>query len=149
MSDSTATEMEAVEIVDFLETQQTGVLSMAKESDGYAVPVSFVYDDAGPHVYLRLGYAAGSQKRKYLDATEHVSFVVYADTDEGWKSVVIQGRAEALSTSTLDSSVTEAVHDLDIPFMQVHKRPTQEMEFSIVRIVITNMSGIVEASTGP
>jgi len=148
MSDSTATEMEAVEIVEFLDSQRTGVLSLAKDSDGYAIPVSFVYDDEGPYVYLRLGYAPGSQKRKYLDASEHVSFVVYDDTDEGWKSVVIQGRTEALTASTLDSSVTEAVHELDIPFMQVHKRPTDEIEFSIVRISITNMNGIVEAQTG-
>lgn len=148
MSDSTASEMDTVEIGEFLERQRTGVLSLAKDSDAYAIPVSFVYDDAGPHVYLRLGYAPGSQKRQYLDTTEHASFVVYADTDDGWKSVVIQGRFEELSSSTLDSSIIEAVNELDIPFMQVHKRPTNELDFNIVRIVITKMNGIVEGPTG-
>lgn len=144
MRGQTATQMDAIEMAEFLETQQTGVLSLAKDGDGYAIPVSFVYDDDQQHVYLRLGFAPGSQKRKYLDATEHVSFVVYDETDEGWKSVVIQGTVEELSSTTLDSSIHEAVNNLDIPFMSVHKRPVNDTEFRIVRVSVTTINGIVE-----
>lgn len=144
MPGHTATEMDAIEMGEFLDTQQTGVLSLAKDGDGYAIPVSFVYDDGHQDVYLRLGFAPASQKRKYLDATEHVSFVVYDETDEGWKSVVIQGTTEELSSSTLDSSIHEAVNDIEIPFMSVHQRPVTETEFRIVRISVTTINGLVE-----
>jgi hypothetical protein len=147
MTDSTATEMDAIEIADFLETQRTGVLSLAKDDDGYAIPVSFVYDDAGPHVYLRLGFAPGSQKRKYLDETAHGSFVVYDETDEGWKSVVVEGTFEELSSSTLDSSILEAVNSLEIPFLSVHKRPVDDTQFTIVRMTITTVNGLVEGKS--
>lgn len=144
MPGQTATEMDAIEMGEFLETQQTGVLSLAKDDDGYAIPVSFVYDDGQQDVYLRLGFAPASQKRKYLDATEHVSFVVYDETDDGWKSVVIQGTTEELSSSTLDSSIHEAVNNIEIPFMSVHQRPVTDTEFRIVRISVTTINGLVE-----
>lgn len=144
MSDPTGGTMDAVEIAEFLESQHTGVLSLADADDAYAIPVSFTYhEDEG--VFLRLGFAPGSQKKRYLDATEHATFVAYDDTDEGWKSVLVEGRPEVLSHDSLDAAIVEVVEGLDIPYYQVHERPATDLQFDIVRVAPTSMSGITEA----
>jgi hypothetical protein len=139
--------MDAVEIAQFLESQETGVLSLADGDDGYGVPVSFVYDEAddrGPYVYFRLGFAPGSMKRRFVDASDTVSFVVYDRTPSGWKSVVARGELEEVSARTLDAIVGEAVRGLDIPYFSVHDQPIDKLNLSLARIVITDLSGIVE-----
>lgn len=147
----TATDMDAIEIADFLATQETGILSLANGDDGYGIPVSFAYDDAdedGPHVYFRLGYAPGSQKRRFVDASDRVSFTVYDRTDEGWKSVVARGRLEEVSARTLDAIVAEAVHGLDIPYFSVHDRPVKELHLTLTRLDVADLTGIVEGGRG-
>lgn len=142
-----ATEMDAVEIAEFMQSQQTGVLSMADGDDGYAIPVSFAYDetdDDGPYVYFRLGFAPGSEKRAFLDSTNLVSFVVYDETPEGWKSVVTRGRLETQSGRTLDAFIIEAIEGIDIPYFAVHEHSPRDLNFSLVRLDVTDLRGIVE-----
>jgi nitroimidazol reductase NimA-like FMN-containing flavoprotein (pyridoxamine 5'-phosphate oxidase superfamily) len=102
--------MDAIEIASFLDEQSTGVLSLADDSDAYAVPVSFV---------------------------------VYDLTDDGWKSVVVRGRTEAVSKTTLGTSILETVEDLDIPCVRAHDHAGEQLDFSVVRIDATSVSGVV------
>lgn len=136
--------MDATEIGEFLSDQDTGVLSLAAENDSYAVPVSFMYNMDEQAVYFRLGFAPGSQKQRFVDTTEHASFVVYGKVDEGWKSVVASGRLERLAENNIESSVVEAVKQLDIPYFKVFDRPAEDIDFTIVRLDIDSLSGINE-----
>ena len=140
--------MDALEIASFLEAYGTGVLALASENDAYAIPVSYAFDAEEEAIYFRMGFAPGSQKRKYLENTEHLSFVVYADTEDGWKSVVVEGTAEQLGRNSLDAAMVEAMEGLDIPYYQVHERPATDVQFVIVRVDPTRMSGIVEGDSG-
>jgi hypothetical protein len=58
--------------------------------------------------------------------------------------VVVQGRLEELTTSNLDTALTEAIRGLDIPYFKVQKRPVDDLEFHTVRLNVTSMNGIVE-----
>lgn len=136
--------MDSIEIDEFLQDQQTGVLALAKDSDAYAIPVSYFFSDDEQCVYLRLGYAPGSQKRRYGDATDHASLVVYEDTDDGWKSVVIEGTLEETTDSNLDTALEEHDEELDIPYVRIFERPVDDIEFHTVRINITSMKGMIE-----
>jgi len=152
---TTATHMDAEGIAAFLDTQETGVLSLANDDDSYAIPVSFASDvddeggeggeGGGVEIYFRFGFAPGSEKRAYVDASDRVSFVVYDDTAAGWKSVVARGRLEAVSARSLDAIVAEAVRGLDIPYFAVHDSPVAELHFTLVRLDATELTGIVEA----
>ncbi|WP_152041750.1 pyridoxamine 5'-phosphate oxidase family protein [Salinigranum salinum] len=148
---NTATDMDAIEIAEFLETQHTGVLSLAKDDDGYGIPVSFVYtddDEGGPFVYFRLGYAPGSMKRRYIDASNYVSFIVCDETEDGWKSVIARGRLEEISARSLDAIIAEVVRGLDIPYFYVHDRPVENLNLTLVRLKISDLKGIVEGKGG-
>lgn len=148
MSSRQARALDAIEIGDFLRTQQTGVLSLARDDDSYAIPVSFAYDDGGdeaPSIFFRLGYAPASQKEDYVESTDHATFVAYDHTDDGWRSVVAEGHLEELTESDLDATIREAVDDLDIPFFEVHERPADEIDFTTVRLHVSTLHGIAEA----
>jgi len=148
MGETTRGTMDALDIASFLETQDTGVLSLANDDDAYAIPVSYAYDDDEDVIYLRLGFAPGSQKRRFLDATNHVAFVVYADTDDGWKSVVVEGNVDQLTHDSLDAAIVEVIEGLEIPYFQVHDRPATDIRFVIAKIEPTSMTGIVEGDAG-
>jgi nitroimidazol reductase NimA-like FMN-containing flavoprotein (pyridoxamine 5'-phosphate oxidase superfamily) len=144
MADHTATELDAPAIADFLDTQETGVLSLAASDESYAIPVSFAYEPENSRVYFRLGYAPGSQKQSYVEATDHATFVVYDQTADGWKSVVARGQLETLSETDLESRILQAVRKLDIPYFRVFDRPTDELDFKIVALQVEQLNGLVE-----
>lgn len=145
MAVATATAMDAIAIGEFLSTRQTGVLAMADAGSVYAIPVSFAYDEVGPAIYFRFASGPDSQKRRYVDGADAASFVVYDRTDEGWKSVVAEGHLESVAESNLDTAVEAAVKALQIPFFEVHRRPASELEFTIMRLDVAKLSGVVEA----
>lgn len=138
-----ATPMDGVDIVDFLESNEAGVLGLAKDDTGYAIPLSYTYDDRGPSIYFRLGYAPDSRKRDFIDASGLVTFVVFGQDSGAWKSVMAQGTLAELSQSNLDSSIVEAVRTLDIPFHQVYDRPAGDLEFGIVELEISSLDGFI------
>lgn len=148
MTVATATAMDALAISEFLESQGTGVLALASGGRVYAIPVSFAYHEAGPDIYFRFGYGPDSQKRTYVEGADEASFVVYDRTDAGWKSVLAEGDLESVSDSQLDTSLAEAVNGLHIPYFAVHRRPSAELEFEIVRLDVDKLSGVVEAGGG-
>ncbi len=136
--------MDGLEIAEFLGSRWTGVLALAREDLGYGIPVSYAYDEAGGDVFFRFGYGSESQKRTFVEASERASFVVYDETDDGWKSVVARGPLEPLAEDTAASTVVEAVRNLDIPYVTVHDHPEDELDFEIVRLDVREIDGVVE-----
>lgn len=152
MTRSTASALDQPDIDAFLETQSTGTLSFAKENDSYAIPVAFTYAPESRDLYFRLGYAPESRKREYIEATDNATFVVAAETDDGWKSVVARGRlehrntVEDLSRHRLPGEdVSQADRELRIPFYHVFETP-EEMLFALVRMDVTELTGVGESS---
>jgi nitroimidazol reductase NimA-like FMN-containing flavoprotein (pyridoxamine 5'-phosphate oxidase superfamily) len=135
--------MDSLEITDFLDTQQTGVLSLARENDGYAIPLSFAYEENEQNFYLRLGYGSRSTKREFVDAVDRASFLVYDHTDDGWKSVLARGYLDELSETTAESAGIQAAQNMKIPYFQVHGEDSGNLEFTIVRMDVTELTGII------
>ena len=138
--------MDGTEIVDFLESQPAGVLAMADGDTAYAIPVSFTFVPEESRVYFRLGYAPGSQKKKFVATTDHAGFVAYARQPDRWKSVVASGRLLELSKTNLDTTVLEALKRLDIPYFKIFDRPTDEIEFTIVALQVDQLNGRMEVA---
>lgn len=82
MSRGQRTQRGALEMTDFLVSQHTGVLSLGRENDSYAIPVSFAHDPGDQDIYLRLGYGQRSTKRQFVDAVNRASFITYASDED-------------------------------------------------------------------
>jgi nitroimidazol reductase NimA-like FMN-containing flavoprotein (pyridoxamine 5'-phosphate oxidase superfamily) len=137
--------MDGPEIGAFLDTQGTGVLSLARDDDGYGVPVSFAFEANESAFYFRFGYGPDSQKRAFVRAAETVTFTVYDHTPEGWKSVVAEGELETLTETSLESSIEESIRNLDIPYFQVHAESAANLEHHVVRLEATKLTGIAQS----
>jgi hypothetical protein len=136
--------MDSLDIADFLDGQQTGVLALGKDDDGYGVPLSYAFDETDSTFYFRLGFGPDSRKRAYVESADRVTFVVHADTGAGWHSVVAEGHLDQLAGDSLSSNIEEAVRDLDIPYFEVHDRPASEMELTVYRLDVERLTGLVE-----
>jgi nitroimidazol reductase NimA-like FMN-containing flavoprotein (pyridoxamine 5'-phosphate oxidase superfamily) len=144
MGKHTAVEMDDSEVAQLLHAQDTGVLSLAKDGDAYGIPVSFNYRQKNRRVYFRLGFAPGSQKREFLDATDHASFEVHDRTDAGWKSVVASGPLVEATSDEIGTQVVQSVEQLQIPYFQVFDRPKEELDLRIVYLDVERVRGLVE-----
>lgn len=153
MSRLTASALDTAEIDTFLADQSTGTLSLANDDDAYGVPVAFTFDEESRNVYFRLGYGPDSLKRQFIDATETATFVVADETADGWKSVIVRGEVEHLSSvddlntthpgGSADPSVSQAIRDLEIPYYQVFEEPS-DMMFTLVRLRTDEITGVIE-----
>ncbi len=154
MTQSTASALDTDATEAFLADQSTGTLSLAKENDSYAIPVAFTFAPENEDFYFRLGYAPGSRKREYIKTTERGTFVVAAETREGWRSVVARGELEHRNTvddldrvTPPDEGLSDAERELHIPFYHVFEAPS-EMTFTLVRLRTDELTGVAESTDG-
>lgn len=89
------------EIDSFLGRHETGVISLAREGECYAIPISYGYDSEHRRFYLRLVSNPESEKRKFLKSTPHTRLVVYEEDDPIYTSVVATGSLSQISRDEL------------------------------------------------
>lgn len=149
MTRSRTGEMDRDAIDDFLHRRGTGVLSLADGNDAYGVPVSYAYDASVPAVYLRLGAVEEGTKGSYIDAADRVSLVVYDRADGRWRSVILGGRLEVVDPDEIDRSLAEALRTGELPVIGLYKAVPADVEFSLYRLRIEDLSGRVEGPPEP
>ena len=127
MNQQIAGTLDEAAIKAFLENQSTGSLALADQNDSYAIPVGFTFVPETKDFYFRLSYGVESRKRAYIETTDRATFVVAAETESGWKSVVASGELEHRKTPekleemggteySPDESHDDAKHEWHIPF---------------------------------
>ncbi len=132
------------EIEERLRTSGTGVLSLSKESDAYAIPVAHHYD--GKSLYFRLGVTGGSRKREFLETTETACYVLYgADpTDEpqgldSW-SIIVTGQLAEVPETEYERFNTAEINRHFSP-IRVFDEAIEEIDISIVELDIDTIAG--------
>lgn len=146
MSTEDAREMDPAEISGFLAQNGTGVLSLAAENIPYSIPVSYGYDFEEETFYFRLGFLEGSEKRRFVDASEQGRLVVYDRTDDGWKSVVALGELERIDDDELTVDVAKNLRETELPLVGLWEEPMDDIEFQIYRFEVERLTGRKEAS---
>jgi hypothetical protein len=147
MTDPRSIEMDDEARNEFLGTGGTGVVSFPTDADDapYSLPVSYGYDEADGDFYLRLAVGPETEKDDVVGDRAPVSFVVYDQTDEGWRSVVATGRLEEVTEAAIDSDVVQAMRRIHIPLVDVFDRHPRELTFRFFRLSTTDLSGRKEA----
>lgn len=101
-------EMSEDEIDAVLRRCGHGTLSLARDGEAYAVPMSFGFD--GDRLYFVFRRPAErSRKLEFVEETERASFLVSdVDSKDDWGSVLVEGRLEAVGGGDWDA-LLEAV----------------------------------------
>ena len=136
--------MDSDEIEARLRSAETGVLSLSRDNDAYAVPLAHYYDGAG--LYFRIGSTAGSTKRAFREATETACYVLYGveETDEpeeleSW-SIHITGQLDQLPEDEYDRFDTAAINRHFSP-IRVFDEAIDDIEITIVKLDIDTITG--------
>jgi nitroimidazol reductase NimA-like FMN-containing flavoprotein (pyridoxamine 5'-phosphate oxidase superfamily) len=97
-----ANELSDEEMEGVLHEAGTGILSLARGGESYAVPISFGYD--GEQCYfVFVGYHQPSLKEAFAESTATATLSVYEVEDVSeWHSVVVRGRIERIEEDWTD-----------------------------------------------
>ncbi len=106
-----ANETSEAEAEEILREHGTGVLSLAREGEAYAVPVSFGYDGERCF-FVFVGYHEPSTKATFAETTDRATLTVYDDTErDDWHSVLVRGELTQLESEAEWNLAREAIDD--------------------------------------
>ena len=147
MNRTESIEMDADERDSFLGTGGTGVISFPR-ADGnppHSVPVSYGYDHSEAVFYFRLAVGSDSDKRDAGGSS--VTFVVYGQDDDVWRSVVVTGHLEETSEASVATESLEGLQRVNIPLVDIFGRPTKDVPFGFYRLAPDEITARKESST--
>ncbi len=145
MSLDRSVELDGTEIERLLGNGGVGVISFADEDEPYSIPVSYGYDADADGLYVRLGFAPESEKRRFVDDGRTASLVVTDETPGGWQSVIAKGPLSEVTEMAIDPEAAKSVHKVRIPFVTIYDREPSELEFELYRLEAETITGRGEA----
>ncbi len=145
MSQGRSVELDREGIDSLLGDGGVGVISFADEDEPYSMPVSYGYDADAEGLYIRLGFAPESEKRRFVDDDVTASLVVTDETPTGWQSVVAKGPLTEITEMAIDPAAAKSVHKVRIPFVTVYDREPSELDFELYRLEADTLTGRTEA----
>lgn len=140
MAPDSRIEMSAEETDAFLESHGTGVLSLARDDDPYAIPIAYGYDPSDRCFYLRSVSTPDSGKRRFLDGDAEARFVVYED-GETYRSVVAAGPLVEVDPEALTPEDIEQYGSAGRPLFETWSEPTAELDIELYRLDAETVSG--------
>ncbi|MCU4925378.1 pyridoxamine 5'-phosphate oxidase family protein [Halobacteria archaeon AArc-dxtr1] len=134
-------EMSAAEVDEFLGRHETGVLSLARADEPYAIPISYGYDDGERQVYLRLVSVPDSEKRRFLDADPDTRLVVYDESDAVYRSVIVTGTLENVSPAALTPEEIVQYGQAKRPLFEIWADGKADLDIELYRIDAAEIAG--------
>ncbi|PCR92726.1 pyridoxamine 5'-phosphate oxidase family protein [Natrinema ejinorense] len=135
------TEMTDAEIDDFLSRHETGVLSLARTDDPYAIPISYGYDDDDRVFYMRMVSTPDSEKRQFLESTPQARLVVYDDAGSTYRSVIATGSLESIEPSELTAGQIAQYGDTKRPLFEIWAEGKEALNIELYRLTPASLNG--------
>ncbi|MGM0591631.1 MAG: pyridoxamine 5'-phosphate oxidase family protein [Halobacteriota archaeon] len=135
------TEMSSEEVGDLLGRHETGVLSLARDDEPYAIPISYGYDATEQQFYMRLVSTPQSEKRRFLSSSPQARLVVYEEDDDTYRSVVAIGTLEAVSMDELTVEHIQQYGDAKRPLFEIWADAKADLDIYLYKLEPAEMSG--------
>jgi len=135
------TVMTGEEIDALLGRHETGVLSLAREDEPYAMPISYGYDAGSRRFCMRLVSTPDSEKRRFLTDSPKVRFVVYEESGTTYRSVIAVGRLERLQRSELTPDHVERYGAAKRPLFEMWGESKTELDVDLYELPSEGLSG--------
>ena len=126
---------------ELLSRQETGVLSMARDDDPYAIPISYGYDATDRVFYLRLVSTPDSEKRQFLSSSPKVRLVVYEESVPVYRSVVASGMLESIPRDELTVEHIEQYGRAKRPLFEMWAEHKPDLEVGLYRLAPEELTG--------
>ncbi|CCQ37908.1 FMN-binding domain protein [Natronomonas moolapensis 8.8.11] len=124
----------------FLGAHGTGVLSLARDDDPYAIPISYGYDPSERCFYVRSVSTPDSDKRRFLDGEPKARLVVY-EAGDVYRSVVAAGPLVRIDPESLTAADVERYGSARRPLFETWSEPTAELDIELYRLDAATVNG--------
>jgi nitroimidazol reductase NimA-like FMN-containing flavoprotein (pyridoxamine 5'-phosphate oxidase superfamily) len=135
------TELSREETDALLGSHETGVLSLARGGDPYAIPISYGYDPTAGRFYLRLVSTPRSEKRRFLASSPRSRLVVYEETDDVYRSVVATGILDEIPRDDLTVEAIEQYGEAKRPLFEIWGEAKPDLDVRLYRLDPDEISG--------
>lgn len=135
------TEMSADETDALLGRHETGVLALARDSDPYAIPISYGFDRDERQFYLRLVSTPESEKRTFLASSPATRLVVYEEEETTYRSAVVTGTLERIEPNDLTPETIEQYGEAKRPLFEIWGESKQDLDIELYRLEPDEISG--------
>jgi nitroimidazol reductase NimA-like FMN-containing flavoprotein (pyridoxamine 5'-phosphate oxidase superfamily) len=135
------TEMSPEETDAFLGDRETGVISLARSDEPYAIPISYGYDASARQFHLRLVSMPDSEKRRFLASDPEARLVVHAVEGDRYRSVIAVGTLSRIDPDELSVEDIQKYGDARRPLFEVWPAETDELDIELYRLDPDSMSG--------
>ncbi|SEH12774.1 hypothetical protein SAMN04487967_0958 [Natronorubrum sediminis] len=135
------TEMSDAAVDDFLGRHETGVLSLARTDDPYAIPISYGYDEEERAFYLRLVSTPNSEKREYLESAPSARLVVYDEHDSTYRSIIATGSLENIPPSALTPEQIAQYGEAKRPLFEIWAQAKADLDIELYRLEPDSLNG--------
>lgn len=129
------------EVDALLGRHETGVLSLARADEPYAVPISYGYDADARQLYLRLVSTPDSEKRQFVRSEAPARLVVYEEGDGIYESVVAIGAIEEIPREELTVEHLEQYGDAKRPLFEIWGQSKADLDVDLYRLDPETLSG--------
>jgi len=135
-------EMSPAEIDAFLDRTRTGVISLAREGEPYAVPISYGYDTDDRTFYVRLVSTPGSRKRSFLDSSPAATLVVSEAGNNGThRSVLATGYLERVDPEELSPAQITQYGAAERPLFELWGVDRADLDIQLYELHPTELTG--------
>ncbi len=135
------TEMSRAETDALLARHETGVLSLARGDEPYAIPISYGYDAETRTFFLRLVSTPESEKREFLSSSPAVRLVVSEEAEPEYRSVVVQGTLKEVSTDEMTVERIEQFGDAKRPLFEIWGESKTDLRIQLYELDADDVSG--------
>jgi nitroimidazol reductase NimA-like FMN-containing flavoprotein (pyridoxamine 5'-phosphate oxidase superfamily) len=140
--------MSPEEIDAFLGDHETGVISLARSDEPYAIPISYGYDASERQFHVRLVSVPDSEKRRFLASEPEARLVVHADEDDHYRSVIAVGTLARVDPDELTVGDIEQYGDASRPLFEVWPIEKRDLDIELYRLDPDSLSGRVVTLAG-
>lgn len=95
------------------------MLTLARNNDPYAIPISFGYDTNEKQFYIRLVKTTDSQKHDFLHSTPSCRLVIYENEEPYFTSIIAHGELTEIAPSELTVEHIEQYGDAKRPLFEI------------------------------
>ncbi len=135
------TEMSVEDTDAFLGAHETGVLSLARTDEPYAIPISYGYGSSERRFYMRLVSTPDSEKRQFLSSDPKVRLVVYDEDDDTYRSVVAVGTLARIDPEELTVDDIQQYGGAKRPLFEIWPKQKGELDIELYRLDPERISG--------
>ncbi|MFB6179802.1 MAG: pyridoxamine 5'-phosphate oxidase family protein [Halorientalis sp.] len=126
---------------EFLGRYETGVLSLARDDEPYAIPISYGYDATNRRFFLRLVSTPESEKRRFLASSPHTRLVVYEADDPVYRSAVAVGTLEQVPRDELTVEHIEQYGDAKRPLFEIWGSSKRDLDIQLYQLDPDELTG--------